>query len=183
MNANVTQAVLETLETRSLLSAGNIDGSFGDHGLLLPKLPANSFLEDVAMQFDGKVIAVGHAGSGTAAKILVARLNVDGSFDKTFAGTGIFTKDVSSGFDGGFSIALQTDGKIVVAGEASGKFAVLRLKTDGNLDTAFSGDGIMTFGTQARANDVAIQSNGKLVIAGFGNGGMTAARLTTSGAL
>jgi Domain of unknown function (DUF5122) beta-propeller len=60
----------------------------------------------------------------------------DGTLDPSFSGNGTLTTDFTPGFDGGWDIGLQTDGKIVVAGEASGqggRFALARYQTDGML--------------------------------------------------
>ena len=66
-------------------------------------------------------------------------------------------------------MALQADGKIVLAGHSDFTVAVARLKPDGALDTSFSGDGKKMFrwGAISRASAVLVQPNGKLLLAGF----------------
>ena len=98
-----------------------------------------------------------------------------GPLDLTFATDGIFESDLGGGTPQGRAVALQPDGKIVMAGRGNltgmwFDWLVIRLTTDGVLDTTFSGDGIASSGWSA-ANDqaqrVEIQSDGKILIAGF----------------
>ena len=79
----------------------------------------------------------------------VVRYNPDGSLDTSFGGTGIVGTPVGTGYDVATSVAIQADGKIVVAGNG---FAVVRYNTDGTLDTSFNGTGkvITSVGSLAR---------------------------------
>ena len=92
----------------------------------------------------------------------------DGDLDLTFGTGGKVVADFSGSSDVGFAMAIQADGKIVVAGtsNASGAgFAVARFNTDGSFDNTFSGDGKLTtlIGTTCAAYAVALQSDGKIV--------------------
>src|SRR5256885_1365510 len=78
-----------------------------------------------------------------------------------------------SGVSTGSSLALQSDGKIVMAGGAgsgaSQNMAVARFNANGTLDTTFNGSGYVTTAVSTsddHANSVAIQSDGKIVAAG-----------------
>ena len=115
----------------------------------------------ITIQSDGKIVVGGNFSeyNGTNANKII-RLNSDGSRDTSFViGTG-FDSDVNS-------IAIQSDGKIVVGGEFywyNGTFVkrIIRLNTDGSVDTSFVyGDGFNGY-----ANSVAIQSDGKIVVGG-----------------
>jgi uncharacterized delta-60 repeat protein len=96
-----------------------------------------------------------------------------GDLDPTFSGDGRATTDIATFGDTAKGVALQDDGKIVVAGSGNDgtnwNFEVVRYKSDGALDTTFSGDGKQTtnLGGDAFAQDVAIQSDGKIVVAGY----------------
>ena len=117
--------------------------------------------------------------------------NGDGKVSFTF-GAGTF-----GGVERATSVALQADGKIVVAGytdagTAGGidtfDFAVARLNADGTLDNTFSGNGKFTynFGNDDRAAAVAVQPDGKIVVVGSWDGGaadMVAIRLNANGTL
>ena len=96
-----------------------------------------------------------------------------GDLDTTFDSDGKVLTDVG-GNDGAYSVAIQSDGKIVVAGWANDTlddddFALVRYNTDGSLDTAFGSDGKVTTdidNSREWAYSVAIQSDGKIVVAG-----------------
>jgi uncharacterized delta-60 repeat protein len=115
----------------------------------------------IAIQSDGKIIVGGWflSYNGTPQNRL-SRLNTDGSLDTSF--------DVGMGGNGGVnSIAIQTDGKIIVVGDFSSyngftRRYITRLLTDGSVDTGFD-PGI---GADNTVNTCAIQSDGKILIAG-----------------
>jgi uncharacterized delta-60 repeat protein len=172
---------LDRLEARTLLTA-LLDPTFGLGGRAsVPFDLARGEANGVALQPDGKVVAVGSFSFGTTGDFGVARYNADGSLDPTFSRDGIATIAIDladSLFDQARAVAIQPDGKIVVAGIAvagtgdNTDFAVARLNSNGTLDDSFSGDGIETIafnlgGTNADgAFAVAIQPDGKIVVAG-----------------
>jgi uncharacterized delta-60 repeat protein len=121
----------------------------------------------VALQGDGKIVVVGHAGFSDFA---LTRYNPNGSLDTSFSGDGKQTTDFFGASDQANGVAIQANGKIVAVGQTSfGDFALARYNPNGSLDTGFSGDGRqMTdfFGSYDQANGVAIQSNGKIVAVG-----------------
>ena len=94
----------------------------------------------------------------------------DGDLDTTFAGTGATTTDFGEN-DLGHDVAIQADGKIVVAGgtgfTGADRFALARYNTDGSLDTSFDGDGKLTTDGFSEALQVAVQADGKIVAAGI----------------
>src|SRR6266481_5652547 len=132
--------------------------------------------KSVAVQTDGKIVVAGYATVGPAAQIALVRYNVDGSLDKSFNGTGKVITAVGDGDCKGEGLALQSDGKIVVAGysfKPGGKdraeFTVLRYNPDGRLDSGFGKSGKETTDIRRDADDatsVALQSDGKIVAAG-----------------
>lgn len=135
--------------------------------------------EAVGMAIDGngKIVIAGYSrnGNGTYDFALV-RYNEDGSLDATFNGDGILTTDFGSASDVATSMAIDPNGKIVVAGYSTignnFDFALARYTVDGNLDPTFDGDGRLTttIGSLGSiANDVAIDGNGNIVVAGYTN--------------
>jgi len=95
-----------------------------------------------------------------------------GYLDPTFDEDGIVITPVGNGDDYGHAVAVQDDGKLVVAGHLSipvraNDFFVMRYNTDGSLDSSFGLDGIVTidFGLYDQAMIVAIQSDGKIIVA------------------
>ena len=110
-----------------------------------------------------------------------------GELDPTFGAGGKTTVDFG-GSDAGFAVAIQTDGKIVVAGgslDGDYDFAVVRHNTDGSLDTGFGSSGKVTtdFGGSEIAHAVAIDANDNILLAGNVVGGFGVVRYTTDGNL
>lgn len=103
-------------------------------------------------------------------------LAAPGDLDESFDGDGKVTT-VTAPMEYGEDLAIQPNGKIVVAGTSGdaqgyqGDFALARYNEDGSLDTSFDGDGKLTtdFGAVERASALAVQSNGKIVVAGHSN--------------
>jgi uncharacterized delta-60 repeat protein len=148
---------------------GSLDRAFGSGGRTLVAFP-NGFAQatDVAIQFDGKIVAAGWRNDDDGvndADFALVRLETDGDLDPSFSGDGKVTTTFG-GSDGGEAVAIQGDRKIVVAGSTRGcggeDFALARYNTDGSLDTTFSGDGKVCtgFGSDREgALAVAIQTN------------------------
>ena len=97
-----------------------------------------------------------------------------GSLDLTFGGTGYFTTAISAYNNGGRSVAIQPDGKIVAAGYANNgsndDFAVVRYNTNGTLDQSFGTNGMVTSdigNTGDYALAVLVLGNGKILIGGY----------------
>ena len=125
----------------------------------------------LAMQSDGKILFAGNSENGGNYLFALARFNTDGTIDNTFDGDGKVTTDFTTTLNAGeygFSVIVQSDGKIIVAGYSDGDFALVRYNVNGSLDTSFSTDGKLTtsFGGYEYANSVIVQSDGKILVAG-----------------
>ena len=150
---------------------GDLDPTFGSGGTVTTLFPEGSFAQAVAIQPDGKIVAVGAAaGPSMRGEFAVARYETDGSLDLGLDEDGIITTAIAGGGDEARSVAIQTNGKIVVAGTDDGeRFAVVRYLPDGTLDPTFGTDGIartnLTSGRDV-GFDVAIQPDGRIVVAG-----------------
>jgi uncharacterized delta-60 repeat protein len=145
------------------------------------------------VQADGKIVAVGRSGVAGGAFALVRYLP-QGTLDDSFGGDGIVITDFTPGNDVAQGVAIQDDGKVVVAGKADDTFAVARYRTTGALDMTFAGDGTrQTSFTSLRdvGSSLAIQPDGKIVVAGTAGIGpaepfdstYAVARYTTGGVL
>ncbi len=114
---------------------GSMDNSFGTNGIVTTDFIGGiDGAREVLIQSDGKIIAIGYATANGAFRFGLARYNPNGSLDNTFGVNGKITTDISAGEDVAYSAALQTDGKLLVAGESytvnTGKdFAVARYLT------------------------------------------------------
>jgi uncharacterized delta-60 repeat protein len=166
-----------------LTSTGQLDTAFDGDGrkvIALDLVPNGQDLPSaVAVQSDGKILILGSVetvpGSGSDAQTFLVRLNPDGSFDNTFDGDGKLIVSVDNGSYPA-SLAIQTDGKIVVAGSAwptnnsDSYFVVLRLNSDGSPDTGFATSGVYRGAFHGHAYSVALDSSGRILAAGVGDG-------------
>lgn len=169
---------------------GSLDTSFNANGKQTTDFEfSDNYINSIAIQSDGKIVAGGHNGNYGAYKFALARYNINGSLDNTFNGSGNQTtnfefKDASIN-----SIAIQTDGKIVAGGSSNNNFALARFNADGSADTTFNHQGVQI--TLASAGENMIQSiaikDNKIYAAGFGqypgNFGVIASYLLTNGPL
>src|SRR5262249_42256794 len=95
---------------------GSADGSFGAGGRVLLDLGGDDVLTALAVQADGSVVAAGTTSSAGGSDVVVVRLRPDGSLDPRFGVGGVFRLDVAGGADEAHAVALQADGKVLVAG-------------------------------------------------------------------
>ena len=157
---------------------GTLDTSFNGTGIVTTSIATHDIGNAVAIQSNGRIVVAGVSYNGSNDDFAVVRYNIDGTLDTSFNGTGKVTTPIGSGDDVAYSVAIQSDGKIVAAGYSSGgfaDFAIVRYNTNGTLDTSFNGTGKVTtpigFADDG-AYSVAIQSDGKIVAAGFTEGSL-----------
>ena len=149
-------------------SAGSLDTSFGGDGVVTTAI--GSGIDEgwaTAVQPDGKIVVTGASHNGANYDFALARYNADGTLDTGFgtpvsynndgdvtARSGKVTTPIGSWDDVGLAVALQPDGKIVVAGDRRtpyegwkldvADFALARYTSDGDLDTTFGNGGKVT---------------------------------------
>jgi uncharacterized delta-60 repeat protein len=197
--ALVVGAVLvPALAVARATAPGDLDPTFDGDGKETIDYGGYGALHDAVVRGDGKIVVVGFQTTGAPyEELAVSRLNPDGSFDTSFDTDGTVAVDVDLGDDAGIAVALQRDGKIVVAGRTgfvrspnpTADVAVIRLNTDGSLDAQFDGDGKRTIdwhGVSDAAYGVMVQPDGKIVVAGsdgYPRWDLVASRLNTDGSL
>ena len=155
---------------------GDLDPSFGDQGKVVIGL-ADSYDEAraVVRQPDGKILVAGFTHANGSKDFALVRYLADGTLDDSFGDGGrVFTHLGAN--DIGRSLALQPDGKILVAGESDGAIALARYLDNGNLDSSFDGDGISVItpgcitdgcGMSGQSgHGIALQPDGKILVAG-----------------
>jgi len=153
------------------IANGARDNSFGIGGTVKTHFGGDwDIANAVTIQSDGKIIVAGvSAVSGGRANIAIARYATDGSLDTEFGEGGKVLTAVENRSVDAQSIALQSDGKIVVAGYSDMDIVLARYHIDGSLDLAFGINGVVIHDIsnyEQETYSVAIDSNGKIVVAG-----------------
>lgn len=182
-----TVAANNTIYQVGVLSSGKIlaCGQFTDYGgaisnrvvrinangsrdaTFITSVGANNFIYSFVEQPDGKVlISGGFTLYGGSSRNRVARINTNGSVDATFTpGTGA-NNTINS-------VALQSDGKILIGGifssyAGTSRVRLARLNSNGTLDASFIiGTGVVGTGTTSTVYDIAVQTNGKILVGGL----------------
>ena len=156
---------------------GSRDKSFGGDGVVRT---AFSNWHDgalaVAIQADGKIVAGGYTATYAGSDFALARYKPGGRLDTAFSGDGKVQTEFGGPDDTVYGVALQANGRILLAGEAGRRlgfrqrFAVARYRAGGKLDDTFSRNGKKRtrFGSNDGdvAYDVAVQANGRILLAG-----------------
>jgi len=155
-------------------SDGSLDTSFGTSGQSIIHVGSgHDFAVCMTQQNDGKILLGGYTSINSDLDIALVRFNSNGLLDSSFGNNGIVLTAISSSTDVATSIAIQSDGKIVLAGYTvegvNTNIAVLRYNLLGTLDTTFGINGIVItqIGNNTDgANDIIIEPTGRLLIAG-----------------
>lgn len=154
-------------------ASGAIDTTYSG-GRVKVNIGGDDFVYDLILQTDGKALLTGTIRPTPNTDIPLVRLTTAGVLDTSLNGTGkVFIGIGSGNNDVGASLALQSDGKILVGGSTrdttSGNFLIVRFNTNGIPDNTFGAFGFIqtSIGTQYdAANSIAIQADGKIVSAG-----------------
>jgi uncharacterized delta-60 repeat protein len=161
------------------LASGALDVSFNGSGTVITPIGVgDDYAISLALQPDGKIIVSGVCSNGANSDFCLARYLANGAFDTSFNSTGKVITPIGSSDDYGYSVALQPDDKIVVAGYCSNgvnlDFCLARYLANGTLDTSFGSTGkvitVIGSGTDV-ANSAALQPDGKIVVAGYCSNG------------
>ena len=173
---------------------GSLDKTFGDEGKVITEIDRYDDVgRSVALQADGKILIGGSSSNGTDNDFALVRSNRGGSVDTTFGGIGKLTTDFSRNEDG-YSVMVQPDGKILLAGSASNgsnnDFALVRYDARGNRDSSFGGRGrvITDFdGADDIGYKIVLQADGNILVAGWssldGKRNLALARYNPNGSL
>ena len=117
---------------------GSFDPTFGNNGKVKTNVDGFDFAYEVVIQQDNKILLVGDSGGYPNGNIALVRYHPNGSLDTTFSGDGKVTTDFGA-WETAYSLAIQSNGKILVAGttndQINSNFAVVRYNSDGSLDT------------------------------------------------
>ena len=161
-----------------LQSNGDIDTSFGNNGRLFYESPVRSSFSDIEVLPDGRIVVVGSTyneqlQTTNAYDTLAVRLLSSGEYDPGFGNQGAAVVDIGGQYDDANSIAVQADGKLLIAGDARVNnirtIYAIRLDQSGELDNAFgiAGKVILDLaGDNDRVSSVQITGDNKILIAG-----------------
>lgn len=159
---------------------GTLDPDFGAGGKVITLMSnGEDSANAIALQPDGKILLAGYCSNGSNLDFCAARYHPNGSLDSSFNTTGKVLTAIGAGIDAATAVALQPDGKIVLAGACSNgsnrDFCALRYEINGSLDSRFGtlGKVLTPIGaTDDAANALALQSDGKLLVVGSCSNGI-----------
>jgi uncharacterized delta-60 repeat protein len=163
------------LPAAAVAKQGDLDPTFGGGGKVLTDFAAGDDLADsLALQPDGKIVAVGRNGQYPDFHSALARYNTDGTLDQTFGTGGRVTIALNVNGDRLISAVILPDGKILAAGSVFQNnldlsFLVVRFNANGSLDQTFgtAGTANVVFGDDtAEVSKILVQPDGKIVVAG-----------------
>jgi uncharacterized delta-60 repeat protein len=156
------------------LKAGQLDPTFAKRGFVTQHPGGGDWPTAIALQRNGKIVIAGTWGG-----FVTSRYDANGTLDRSFGDDGSVTTSFTS-VDLPYAVAVQRDGKILVAGIAgynhgpNGQFGLVRYRKNGSLDPSFGNGGIVTtpFGTgNATVHSLALRPNGKIVATGTADSG------------
>lgn len=161
----------------ALAAPGDLDATFGGDGVVTTDFTRRGDTGTaIAIQPDGKLVVAGaSAWDSRDARFAIARYDTDGSLDTTFGADGRVSTDLGRHGEQAWGVAVQSDGKIVAAGDArlgsgNSAFAVARYEADGTLDPTFGGGDGRVLTQFTRKDDgvggLALQPDGKILVSG-----------------
>jgi len=176
-------------------NAGSLDTTFNTTGYVTTLIgQVYTQAQALFIQIDEKIIITGQAQINNLQQLIVLRYNTNGSLDTTFNETGYSTPLSNFIKSTGYNITLQEDQKIIIVGTTyqdslqfnNQYYTVIRLNSNGSLDTTFNTTGYVISNIGLQAHSVGIQNNGQIITCGFNyttNYNIIIARFNTNGSL
>jgi uncharacterized delta-60 repeat protein len=162
---------------------GVLDSSFGNNGVTATDLGTDDDEANaVAIQSDGKIVLAGQTSDSIAA----VRYDSNGAIDTSFGVNGKVTTKVGNSINHGNGVVVQSDGKIVVTGQADSNLVLLRYGSAGTPDPSFGGTGtaLVSLGANSLGGEaLSLQGDDKILVTGSGNGDFVVLRFTKDGFL
>lgn len=167
MKTKIKAIVVIFVSTFQLLLSQSfvLDSSFNNSGIVNSLFMKN--IQSIAIQSDGKIVAAGIRKTESSYNFQLTRYNSNGELDVSFGQNGK-VNTVINDESIPYSVAVQKDGKIIVAGNTSisnkGYFsALVQYNVDGSLDTNFGTNGIIIDSISRNVADIALQEDGKII--------------------
>lgn len=162
-----------------------LDPSFANNGIYLGD---TGIIRKIFTQPDKKTIIVGADGQTSTSLCHIKRFKEDGSIDSSFANNGTFIPFIDGTIYPIYYGCLQPDGKILLSSETQNELCLIRLKSDGSLDSNFGTNGLSFeyLGIWGSIISFAVQSNGNIVVCGrvvFSTDELMVARYLPNGTL
>lgn len=156
---------------------GSLDNSFGKNGKITTPVGTGLDMSSCSvLQPDGKIVLAGYTANGSGGDVALVRYNSNGSLDNSFNSTGIVTTDFSGYVDFAYDVALQKDGKIVIAGASTigtkDVYLIARYNANGRLDSSFGTNGFVRTAIGSVADygqSLLVLPDGKIVVGGSTN--------------
>ena len=191
----ICRSISLTSKITRYFNDGTLDTAFGQGGTLETGVRGVN-PQPLAIQSDGKILIAGTHSEYFTADFKVERYNSDGTPDTSFSGGSVIT-DFFGLRDAPRAIAIQADGKILVAGGGGfpnfgSDFVIVRYNTDGSIDSSFNGTGKVHtdfLGDNDELLGLNITSDGKITAAGIAaqppnfTGPIAVARYNANGSL
>lgn len=147
-----------------------LDNSFGDAGQRISTLPGSDIVQDLLVQPDGKILVAGTSYYSGKDRISLMRFHPDGTPDASFGLDGKTHTLLPDSLLGSLrTVALQSDGKIVVLGQNHSARYVLRYLPNGYPDD--SGPFPIRFSTNVSLEAVAVDAQDRIILAGWESSG------------
>ncbi|GAA5481624.1 hypothetical protein Hsar01_00835 [Haloferula sargassicola] len=162
-----------------LLPGGAPDPAFGSGGKILPAIGTyGSQVTGLALLPDGRLLLAGYADQDGDTMFAMTRHRADGSLDPDFGSGGKVLSMLGETGSRAYGLALQNDGRMVMAGERQGAstydFAAARFLPDGRLDATFGSGGWVTTDIGGNTHDycrcVVVQPDGRVLLGGYATG-------------
>lgn len=195
MAGYITLSSSQEMAVMRLDATGLPDPGFGLNGIVFTSfdglIPTHAYGNDMALQPDGRILVCGTTGAGNAGDIAVARFEQNGTLDDSFSFDGKVILDINGYSDESHAIAIQPDGKILVAGATSidgqRDAVVVRLLENGSTDPSFGNNGALTLSISTTLDDIvqaiAVQPDSRIILAGNSGPDGMAVRLLSIGSL
>lgn len=155
---------------------GSFDNTFGAGGKISIDVARIDQVFDAGLSADGKILLAGATTVGNSLDFLLMQLTSEGERDASFGNNGVVTVDFSGRNDTAFALAIQPDGKIILAGTTGtyydpiADFALVRFLPDGSLDSSFGSGQVRTqvsIWNKDVAKSVVVQPDGKIIAGGY----------------